>query len=114
MHVGGTIDGDSRLLTNGAGAIENMGQGPALSPYDPDVFPQEMIDVSAEMAAFAANGTAARTGDTVIFTAGADDPAHPGLQVFEVDAATLDGSNAIQFNGIPDGDSIVVNVTGGP
>ena len=114
VHVGGVIDDDSRLRTNGAGAIENMGQGPALSPYDPDVFPQEMIDVSAELAALTANGTAARTDGTVIFTAGPDDPAHSGLQVFEIDGATLDGSNAIQFNGIPDGDSIVVNVTGGP
>ncbi|MGW6006312.1 choice-of-anchor A family protein [Oerskovia enterophila] len=114
VHIGGVLDDLTRLETNGAGAIENMGQGPALSPYDPGVFPQEMIDVSAEMAAFTANGTAARTGDTVIFTAGPDDASHPGLQVFTVDAALLDGSTALQFNGIPDGDSIVVNVTGGP
>ncbi|MFE4463786.1 choice-of-anchor A family protein [Oerskovia sp. NPDC056781] len=113
VHVGGVIDDDSRLLTNGAGAVENMGPS-ALLPYDPTVFPQEMIDVSAELAAFAPNGTATRSGDTVVFTAGTDDPAHPGLQVFEVAAATLDGSNAVQFNGVPDGDSIVVNVTGGP
>ncbi|MFF3065520.1 choice-of-anchor A family protein [Oerskovia sp. NPDC057915] len=113
VHVGGVIDDDSRLLTNGAGAVENMGPS-ALLPYDPTVFPQEMIDVSAELAGFAPNGTATRTGATVVFTAGPDDPAHPGLQVFEVDAATLDGSNAVQFNGVPDGDSIVVNVTGGP
>ncbi|RXR25379.1 choice-of-anchor A family protein [Oerskovia turbata] len=113
VHVGGEIDGESRLVTNGAGAIENMGAS-ALLPYDPDVFPQEMVDVSAELAAFAANGTAARSGDTVIFTAGPDDPTHSGLQVFEIDAASLNGTTALQFNGIPDGDSIVVNVTGGP
>lgn len=113
VHVGGLIDDDSRLLTNGAGAIENMGPS-ALLPYDPTVFPDEMDDVSAEMAAFAANGTTARTGNTVVFTAGPDVPAHAGLQVFEVDATTLNGATALQFNSIPDGDSIVVNVTGGP
>jgi choice-of-anchor A domain-containing protein len=113
VRVGGLIDGDSRLLTNGAGAIENMGPS-ALLPYDPTVFPQEMTDVSAEVAAYAANGTAARTGNTVVFTAGPDVPEHSGLQVFEVAAATLNGANALQFNAIPDGDSIVVNVTGGP
>ncbi|MFF2620917.1 choice-of-anchor A family protein [Oerskovia jenensis] len=114
VHVGGIIDDDSRLLTNGAGAVENMGEAAALAPYDPDVFPQEMIDVSGELAGFTANGATAASGGTVIFTAGPDDPAHSGLQVFTIDAASLNGATALQFNGIPDGDSIVVNVTGGP
>lgn len=114
VHAGGDIDDESRLVTNGAGAIENMGQGPALAPYDPDVFPGEMVTVSGELAVLTANGTTAASGGTVIFTAGPDDPSHSGLQVFTIDAASLNGATALQFNGVPDGDSIVVNVTGGP
>ncbi|MDF2848158.1 MAG: choice-of-anchor family protein [Oerskovia sp.] len=114
VHAGGDIDDESRLVTNGAGAIENMGQGPALAPYDPDVFPGEMVTVSGELAALTVNGVTAASGGTVTFTAGPDDPSHAGLQVFTIDAASLNGATALQFNGIPDGDSIVVNVTGGP
>lgn len=114
VHAGGGIEDESRLVTNGAGATENMGLGPALDPYDPGVFPGEMDTVSGELAALSVNGATAASDGTVIFTAGPDDPAHSGLQVFTIDAATLNGKTAVQFNGIPDGDSIVVNVTGGP
>ncbi|MFE6662840.1 choice-of-anchor A family protein [Streptomyces sp. NPDC057697] len=108
VQVGKKIDEKGELTTNGGKLASGLGAERALSPYQS--FDSTIGEESASLGKLKPTGTTVRTGETVTFKstgAGTGD-----LQVFEISAAELDGASSFTFESIPDGDSVVVNVTG--
>ncbi|MFJ1619657.1 choice-of-anchor A family protein [Streptomyces sp. NPDC088190] len=108
VRVGKKIDEKGELTTNGGAVSAGLGAERALSPYQS--FDRTIGDESSSLGKLKATGTSVRAGGTVTFkSTGAG---NGKLQVFEVPAAELDGASSFVFESIPDGDSVVVNVTG--
>ena len=98
--TGANYELNNGTLTQGMGAA-------AVAPWSS--WGALLVDESADFAAASPTGTVT-AGALLTFTG---DGASP-TQVFQVAAATLAANPAIGFAGIPDGASVVVNVTGGP
>lgn len=108
VHVGKEIDEKGALETNGGERKSGVGAKEALSPYD--TFDRTVSDESSSLGSLKPTGTTVSEGGTVTFkSTGAS---KGNLQVFEISAAELDGASTFFFEGIPDGASVVVNVTG--
>lgn len=108
VHVGKEIDEKGDLETNGGEHKSGVGAKEALSPYD--TFDRTISDESSSLGSLKPTGTTVSEGGTVTFkSTGAS---KGNLQVFEISAADLDGASTFFFEGIPDGASVVVNVTG--
>lgn len=108
VRVGGTLDRQGVLTTNGGSLADGMGAKEALGPYAG--FDATLEKESSALGSLKTTGTTEQDGDSVTFTstgAGKD-----GLQVFEISAADLDGTSSFSFKSVPDGASVVVNVTG--
>lgn len=108
VRVGGEIDEKGDLETNGGSRASGLGARGALAPYD--TFGDTVRGESASLGALEPTGTSVRAGGTVTFTGG---KASGGPQVFEISAERLDGASSFDFRSIPEGASVVVNVTGG-
>ncbi|MEV8454916.1 choice-of-anchor A family protein [Streptomyces sp. NPDC052095] len=108
VQVGKKIGEKGELETNGGKRSSGLGTDPALSPYQS--FDRTIGTESSSLGKLKATGTTTRSGDTVTFrSTGAGNGT---LQVFEITAAELDGASSFGFVSVPDGDSVVVNVTG--
>ncbi|MEW1906649.1 choice-of-anchor A family protein [Streptomyces sp. NPDC086147] len=107
VRVGGKIDDRGELETNGGSRASGLGARGALTPYD--TFGDTVRGESASLGALKPTGTSVRSGGTVTFTGGGSG----GPQVFEISAEKLDGASSFDFRSIPEGASVVVNVTGG-
>ncbi|WP_169580761.1 MULTISPECIES: choice-of-anchor A family protein [Microbacterium] len=98
--TGANYELNNGTLTQGLGAA-------AVAPWSS--WGTLLADESADFAAATPTGTVT-AGALLTFTGDDSSP----TQVFEVAAATLAANPALGFAGIPDGASVVVNVTGGP
>jgi choice-of-anchor A domain-containing protein len=108
VHVGKEIDEKGDLETNGGERKSGTGVKEALSPYD--TFDRTIGDESSSLGSLKPTGTTVRQGGAVTFrSTGAS---KGNLQVFEISAAELDGASTFFFEAVPDGASVVVNVTG--
>ncbi|WP_435975606.1 choice-of-anchor A family protein [Streptomyces sp. Qhu_M48] len=108
VRVGGEVDEQGSLVTNGGALSTGMGVREALSPYD--TFGDTVRGESVALGALKPTGRSVRSGGTVTFEGGGD---AAGPQVFEISAKDIDGASAFDFRSIPEGDAVVVNVTGG-
>ncbi|WFR84348.1 choice-of-anchor A family protein [Arthrobacter sp. Y-9] len=109
VHVGGVLDEQGTLTTNGGEVATEMGAGQALSPFA--TFDQTMIKESADLAALTPTGKAVNNNGTITFTSTA--PSHGNVQVFTLTTADLKDASVFVFDkSIPADASIAVNVTG--
>jgi len=107
VDVGGSINADAQIETSGATVSQGVGTA-ATAPYNS--FGTTIRAASSALAGEPDTHPAALSVPSATFTGDGTSQ----QQVFSVTAEQLAAVTEIHFSDIPDGSSVVINVTGGP